>query len=292
MDGSLQILRLAPAGGGDGSGVGGSTFTRLGPLPRSSGGGGGDAVSTQASDVVHAVAAFRDHAKYVVCARWSRDGALLATASHDKTVALYSTAAAAADGDGAAAAAAPLRLVTKLYFPEAVEAVEFVGGGASGDPQRLMVASREQPHLVYVDLVDGAGYAQARVSVNANAWDAHVSFSVLGLAASPDGRYVLAATDRARTIVYRAGHNAHIRTLVGHAADAYFQPRAAWSPSGLTAFCNSQDARGVVAYCVAGARVVERAGGHAGAVRDVCTHPTARVLYTASYDKSVKVWTY
>ncbi len=36
-----------------------------------------------------AVVSFKDHTKYVVCIKWSMDGQLLATVSHDKSVNLY-----------------------------------------------------------------------------------------------------------------------------------------------------------------------------------------------------------
>lgn len=38
-----------------------------------------------------------------------------------------------------------------------------------------------------------------QVSLNEKDWDTHVSFTVMSLAASPDGKYLLGATDKSRS---------------------------------------------------------------------------------------------
>ena len=37
-----------------------------------------------------------------------------------------------------------------------------------------------------------------QVSLNENEWDTHVSFTVMAMAASSDGKYLLGATDKSR----------------------------------------------------------------------------------------------
>lgn len=37
-----------------------------------------------------------------------------------------------------------------------------------------------------------------QVSLNENEWDTHVSFTVMSMAASADGKYLLASTDKSR----------------------------------------------------------------------------------------------
>jgi WD40 repeat protein len=91
---------------------------------------------------------------------------------------------------------------------------------------------------------------------------------------------------------YRAGHNGHVRTLLGHVTDPFFQPRAAWDVSGRLVFCNSMGPHGLWVYDVASGRAVQKLTGHTGAVRDVTAHATARTVCTASYDKTVRVWSY
>ena len=71
-----------------------------------------------------------------------------------------------------------------------------------------------------------------------------------------------------------------------------------WDPSGAYVFSNSSQGPGLHAlhvWCLATQRLVARLlpaqdGGHAGALRDLHCHPTERVLVTASYDHSVKIW--
>ena len=99
----------------------------------------------------------------------------------------------------------------------------------------------------------------ARVSLNARAWDAHVSFTVLHLAPSPCGRLLAAATDARRHVVYAAGASRAVRELSAPVGDELTSPRVAWHPSGGVLFASSQqdatvhawelaDARGTVSY--------------------------------------------
>jgi WD40 repeat protein len=218
MDGSHHLIAMAARGSSsDAASATTDVFAALDSLPSDD----GDS-SIQSPAVGPAVArvqqSFKAHTKYVVCCKWSADGSMFATASHDKTVSIYRKAAAT-DSSSASSSSTDgaYEQLTKLYFPEAVEAVEFLGNSSSATATmaatsftaatvaavQLVVASREQPHLTYVDLSEGGQFTQSRVSLNANAWDMHVSFSVMALAVSPDGRYLLASTDKGRIIVYR-----------------------------------------------------------------------------------------
>ena len=46
-------------------------------------------LDSSAHDEAHPIAAFSDHTKYVVRAKWSPNGQAFATASYDKSVCLY-----------------------------------------------------------------------------------------------------------------------------------------------------------------------------------------------------------
>ncbi|CAN0586890.1 unnamed protein product, partial [Ectocarpus sp. 12 AP-2014] len=63
----------------------------------------------------------------------------------------------------------------------------------------LVVSARAQPHLTYVNIET---LQQRRVSLNEKEWDTHVSFTVMSMAASGDGKYLLAATDKSRYIYH------------------------------------------------------------------------------------------
>jgi WD40 repeat protein len=222
MDGSHHLIAMAARGSSsDAASATTDVFAALDSLPSNDG-----VSSIQSPAVGSAVArvqqSFKAHTKYVVCCKWSADGSMFATASHDKTVSIYKAAATDSSSTGSSSTDGAYEQLTKLYFPEAVEAVDFLGNNnstatattaattstatstaATVAAVQLVVASREQPHLTYVDLSEGGQFTQSRVSLNANAWDMHVSFSVMALAVSPDGRYLLASTDKGRIIVYR-----------------------------------------------------------------------------------------
>jgi len=255
------------------------------------------------------------HRKFVEAARWSPDGRFLATGSADGTVKLweYRRSACRIEDEGQVAEQSSiqrgggepqegeedlgaessiLREVQTYYFREAVDALAFVpsprGSAPGGQAECLVMAPRGHPALKYVDL--GAPSTPWEVSLNASAWDTHVSFNVLHLEASPDGRYLLAATDKDRHIIYPVGQHIHARELFGHAADAYAKPRVCWDSSGGYVLSNSQNDSGVFVWCLASQRVVHRLEGHKGIIRDLSHHPSRRLLATASYDHTVKVW--
>ena len=91
-------------------------------------------------------------------------------------------------------------------------------------------------------------------------------------------------------MVYPVGSNAHARTLYGHAADEYAKPRAVWDASGDYVLSNSHQEGTVYCWCLASQRVVGRLEGHKGNVRDLSAAADSRLMATASYDRSVRVW--
>eukprot|EP00752_Nemacystus_decipiens_P014772 g13151.t1 len=245
------------------------------------GGSGGN----KKSNGVALLASMKNHAKYLVVCRWAPDGRAFVTASHDKVVTLY-TLRAGGDGTGLGGVGGTgYEQATQLYFPEAVESAEFVRG--EGGALELVVSARGQPHLTYIDVET---LQQRRVSLNEKEWDTHVSFTVMSMAASADGKYLLAATDKSRNILWRAGTNTRVRTLLGHTTDDYFQPRVQWDPSGMFSFCNSSGDHDLHVHCLASGRVVERLKGHGAVIRDIHHDPSRKMMLTASYDKTVKVW--
>eukprot|EP00903_Cladosiphon_okamuranus_P012784 g11949.t1 len=248
-------------------------------------GGGSGAEEGGKKNGVALLASMKNHAKYVVVCRWAPDGRAFVTASHDKVLTLYTLKAGGGGTGEGGLGGTGYEKATQLYFPEAVESAEFVRG--SGGGLELVVSARGQPHLTYVDVET---LQQRRVSLNENEWDMHVSFTVMSMAASADGKYLLASTDKSRNILWRAGSNTRVRTLMGHTTDDYFQPRVQWDPSGMFSFCNSSADHDVHVHCLASGRVVEKLKGHGAVIRDIHHDPSRKVLVTASYDKTVKVW--
>ncbi|CAM9741126.1 unnamed protein product [Ectocarpus sp. 12 AP-2014] len=287
----------APFCGGGGGGGGSAGLLLAGGMDGSShlvsvdgrhgcdAGDGSDGDDCEETNGVALLASMKNHAKYVVVCRWAPDGRAFVTASHDKVVTLY-TLRGGGDGTGKGGVGGTgFEQATQLYFPEAVESVEFVRG--EGGALELVVSARAQPHLTYVNIET---LQQRRVSLNEKEWDTHVSFTVMSMAASGDGKYLLAATDKSRNILWRSGSNARVRTLMGHTTDDYFQPRVQWDPSGLFSYCNSSGDHDVHVHCLASGRVVEQLKGHRAVIRDIHHDPSRSVLVTASYDKTVKVW--
>lgn len=52
----------------------------------------------------------------------------------------------------------------------------------------------------WIQIVKKTKKMPQQVSINEKDWDLHVSFTVMSLVASPDGKYLLGATDKSRCV--------------------------------------------------------------------------------------------
>ena len=113
---------------------------------------------------------------------------------------------------------------------------------------------------------------------------------------SPNGKYLCAATDSSRILILDASSAEIIRNLYGHKTDPYFQPRVAWSQNNQYIFGNTQDDNSICVWDIASSTIVKRLDdkschGHSGQIRDMYSSSRSNTLVSASYDKTVKVWT-
>jgi WD40 repeat protein len=118
----------------------------------------------------------------------------------------------------------------------------------------------------------------------------------MALAPSPNdgGKYLAAATDTSRNIIFESGTPRQIRNLYGHQNDGFSQPKIAWSSNGQYLFGNTQDDSGICVWDIASSSIVKRldesCNGHKGTVRDMFSSSFSDTVVTVSYDKSAKVW--
>ena len=143
--------------------------------------------------------------------------------------------------------------------------------------------------------VDLGTLQETRVSKNHAAFDTHNSFECLHLAPSPDGKYLAAATDANKHVVYPTGRNDHARILVGHDADAYTNARLAWlGGAGDSLVSNSHNNPALFQWDFGSGKEIfkkarlERA--HETTVRDISGLAADGKLATCSFDKNVKIW--
>jgi WD40 repeat protein len=149
----------------------------------------------------------------------------------------------------------------------------------------LIVGLRDKSHLLYLDC---QSLEKKQVSLNVNDWDDHVSFVPLYLCLSPDMKYLVVATDKGQHFVYCLGTNKRVRCFASHACNAYGKPKMCWHGNYL--FSLSDDSCDILVYSVASERVVHRLAGHHSSVRDIVCHPTKFQAVSASFDKTVKLW--
>ena len=153
----------------------------------------------------------------------------------------------------------------------------------------LIVALRDTSYLVYVHC---STYVQRHITLNENLFDTHCSFTPLHLAISPNKKYLLIATDKNFHFIVKIGSYRRLRFLAGgHSSGDYGKPRVAWDFSGRYVYCNNEEGTSISVYSVSAEKCVRSIGVHTGSVRDVICHPSQAVLATASYDKSVVVFT-
>lgn len=210
---------------------------------------------------------FKDHQKYIVRVKWSSDGACLATASHDNSLRLYKER----EGEW--------RSVYEYEYKGQVEAVEFVPGSSL-----LVVSVRDDCCLHAIDISTG----QEIGTFNMNATgDDHVSFAALDLCCNSDGRWILASTDKHRTIMFETGTSLQVRNFYGTTNDHFSNPRSVWSSTDKYVYSTSQD-QTIVGWDVCNDKLLCPLVGHTRTVRDLCSR--SGVLASASFDRTVKIW--
>jgi len=248
------------------------------------------------------------HSKYVKFVVWSESSMILATGSADGTVQFSKVTQVINESsiddedecmetEGCKVKIEKLR---SLHFNGVVEAGCFLNGGKT-----FCLFERGTSYLSYFDLNDG--FKLTKQSLNGTitgGFDDHVSFTVMHLCASPDERYICAATDSSRNIILeiinpqggKAGSGTIIRDLYGHKNDGYSQPKVAWSKNGQYIFGTTQEDCSICVWDVASASIRKKLGGagetngHEKQIRDIFSSKISDTLVSASFDKSVIVW--
>lgn len=222
---------------------------------------------------------FSDHRKYVVCTAWHPEGRYFATGSYDHTVCLYEKSSSSAAGAGAAGV---FQLKKQFLFASNVESIHFTLDG-----KLLLVAAREDNYLHCVDMDT---LTEWKLNMNANQ-DDHVSFSALHVTSDAASKYLLVATDKNRNIMFSLADSQQVRNFYGSSNDVFSQPRIAFDPTAKYVYCTAQDQK-VHVYDVASEKLLHKNAGHSATIRDMHHHPRENCLATASFDRTVKLWTH
>mmetsp|Transcript_6945 Transcript_6945/g.8832 ORF Transcript_6945/g.8832 Transcript_6945/m.8832 type:complete len:406 (-) Transcript_6945:40-1257(-) len=220
------------------------------------------------------LASHKYHDKFVVDAAWSPDGTVLATCARDKTVVLYRKEDSLCT---------PFQKFKSFELPASAECLCFT------QQNELIIAVRGEPFLRYIDLDT---LSELRISLNDNPADTHVSFDVLHLAPSPDDTFLAVATTKNQHIVYKLRDHHHIRILVGHSSDDFANTKLAWlgDDSNLSLVSNSNNDCALYQWDVASAKLLSKIPrAHNQPVRNLDVFEST-YLATASFDKSVKLW--
>ena len=270
MDGSVKLVEFGAGVGDTSTGMGARLLKSI-----------GDTSSEAAGTSIK-------HVKYVKVVAWSASASLLASASADGTIMM--TKVGQPDEDGGV----KIEKVQTMHLPGAVEAMCFLDNGDT-----LCAYARDTAYLSYFDLknLDSEGAKQTKVTVNESCvkgFEEHVSFAIMCLVPSPNGKYVAAATDTSRNIIFEKGSPRQIRNLYGHKNDGFSVPKIAWSSNGQYLLGNTQDDCSICVWDIASGDIVkkldDKMGGHTGQVREIFSSPTSDTVATASFDKTAKIW--
>mmetsp|Transcript_23771 Transcript_23771/g.63673 ORF Transcript_23771/g.63673 Transcript_23771/m.63673 type:complete len:484 (-) Transcript_23771:95-1546(-) len=261
---------------------------------------------------------FRDHSKHVTAGRFSpsslavqrddeaqdadielpsgsRGGDYFLTISRDHSARIYARSTGGSE---------PFTNIGVVRLPGEVTACCWLGS------ETFVLAARDDHNLLYWDVRGGAdGGPKERLKTNLNALgDSVVSFAVLALAVSPNGKMIAACTDKSRVIVLQAFGNRQLRNLYGAVVEEYDTPSVCFSLDGTFIYTTSSlpvkgkedDERMAAAspamcgqisiFEVRTGEMVLQLPCHQRAVRCMDRHPQTEAIVTGSFDKTVKYW--
>ena len=221
--------------------------------------------------------------KYVRCLAFSPTAPILVAASADGTVMILKLLNIQDSGE------VSVEIVHKLHLSGTPESICFSACGVT-----LFCYIRDTPYLTLFDLSKNCGISKINLNKgNAGAvggFEEHVSFAVMDMALSPNGKFLALATDTSRNIVLDIATGKQIRNLYGHANDAYSNPKVAWSSSGQYIFGNTQEDGSCCIWDVASSSIVKRLTGHKSPIRGLFSSTFTDTLVTTSFDKQTKIW--
>lgn len=219
---------------------------------------------------------FKDHQKYIVRGVFSlKDGKYFATASYDRTIAIYETNE---EENGLP----KYTLLRKLgpYIGN-VETICFI------NENTLVAGVRNDNYLHYISLPE---MNQSRVNMNATG-DDWVSFSPAWISLSPSGDQLLCTTDHTsgRTILFALGESRQLQNYYIHPTDNEFTTRRhIWDPSGRYFYAIGDDDNSIAVIETKSGRTVDSLKGHAAMVKSLASF--SNKLVSVGYDHTIKVW--
>lgn len=222
--------------------------------------------------------------KYVKDLAWSPIAPILAAASADGTILVMNVSQPDME-----AGSVTVEMIQKLHLSGTVESMCF-----SKDGQNLICYTRDTPYLSFFDLDNG--FEQTKINLNktggstVGGFEDHVSFAVMDMSLSPNGKFIALATDTSRNIVIDAKTGKQIRNLYGHTNDGFSNPKIAWSSNGQYIFGNTQEDGSVCVWDVASSTIVKRLEGHTNPIRALFASHLTDTLVSTSFDKKVKIW--
>jgi hypothetical protein len=226
----------------------------------------------------------KKHSKYVRAVVWDNTNKLV-TASADGTMHLYQVVR------NILMETVEITCVKSFHFDAAIESVCFHG-------PVLLAYIRGTAHLTTIDTSNN-DYDITKINLNVNTrnavtggFDDHVSFAILDMKISPNGKFLAAATDTSRHIIMDlTNHNVQIRNLYGHKADIYSSPVLAWSANSLYLYSNNQDASEYVVYEISSASIVSTISEHhVRPIKSMWSSRNSNMLVTNSFDRNTVVW--
>eukprot|EP01084_Bolivina_argentea_P153897 268316_1 len=221
----------------------------------------------------------KHHKKYVIIGRWSDSSKYILTASHDNKSTLYKFEKNNINNEF------NVNKIHQYEFGSCVEAITWISHN------EFIISVRNSNFLEYYKIDDnGTDYLQPYLKCNINAFgDSHISFCIGDMHISKNKNFILAKTDHEKVLLMINKSEEILKTYYGSHSDLYTYTRCCFSKYEKYIYASHHN-EFVIWDVSTGKLIYRQSNAHKKTLRDMCLDKKHGLIVTASFDRTIKIW--